>query len=267
MKALLLAAGFGSRLMPYTSSLPKCLMPINGKPLLEFWLEEAARLGCSNVLVNTHYLRDQVSRFLSRKHLKGRVQECYEVELLGTAGTIRRNSHDLVDSTVLLAHADNLCLCDFEDFLDFHKHRRPRGTVMTMMTFETDSPQNCGIVKQDEDGVVVAFHEKVNRPPGNVANAAVYLLEPDVVEWIRDNPNVTDFSTEVIANFIGKIATWHNSEINVDIGTVENLFKANLLSRGRTSDVFVDDWWTWFSKHKIHQQLNDFKPMGADNVG
>ncbi len=266
MNALLLAAGFGSRLRPYTDSLPKCLMPINGKPLLEFWLDQVVGLECSRVFVNTHYLRDHVSRFLSREHLKGIAEECFEADLLGTAGTIRQNADKLVDDSTLLAHADNLCLCKFEDFLEFHSRRRPFGTVMTMMTFETDSPQNCGIVEQDEEGRVTAFHEKVSQPPGNTANAAVYLLEPEVVEWVRDNPDVTDFSTEVIPEFIGKIATWHNDEINVDVGTVENLLKANVVSTGHKHVVYADDWWNWFSRHEIHQRLETFRRQGIGNV-
>ena len=92
-----------------------------------------------------------------------------------------------------------------------------------MMTFKTENPESCGIVETDDKGVVIKFYEKVKNPPGNIANGAVYLLEPEVISFIEKNNHITDFSSQVIPNFIGKIATWHNNGIHRDIGTIESL--------------------------------------------
>jgi mannose-1-phosphate guanylyltransferase len=97
-----------------------------------------------------------------------------------------------------------------------------------MMTFHTKTPSTCGIVEIDEDGVVIGFHEKVKSPPGNLANGAVYLLEPEVLRWICDRPEITDFSTQVLPHFIGRIATWHNEGTHIDIGSKESLRAAQL---------------------------------------
>ena len=97
-----------------------------------------------------------------------------------------------------------------------------------MMTFDTDFPQSCGIVETNSRGVVQAFHEKVVNPPGTRANAAVYLLEPEVLQWMEQHPEVSDFSTEVLPNYLGKIATWHNAQIHRDIGTLATLQQAQL---------------------------------------
>ena len=228
MKALLLAAGLGTRLKPLTDIWPKCLMPIRGRPLLEYWLGILHNSGINDVLVNTHYFSKYVEEFLGQSHFSNWVSSVYEIELLGTAGTIRNNIDFCKDSTILLAHADNWTCCDFSDFLQYHHNKRPKGTVMTMMTFTCPNPSTCGIVELDCNGVVVEFHEKVKNPPSKLANAAVYLIEPEVVEWIKKHSKVTDFSTEVLPQFLGKIATWENKKIHRDIGTIEMLREAQI---------------------------------------
>ena len=228
MKALLLAAGLGTRLKPLTNIWPKCLMPIRGRPLLEYWLGILHNSGINDVLVNTHYFSKYVEEFLGQSHFSNWVSSVYEIELLGTAGTIRNNIDFCKDSTILLAHADNWTCCDFSDFLQYHHNKRPKGTVMTMMTFTCPNPSTCGIVELDCNGVVVEFHEKVKNPPSKLANAAVYLIEPEVVEWIKKHSKVTDFSTEVLPQFVGKIATWENKKIHRDIGTIEMLREAQI---------------------------------------
>ena len=88
IRALLLAAGLGTRLQPITLKKPKCLMSIGGKPLLEHWLCKLEPCGCTDTLVNTHYLAKQVETFLDeRPKTKLKVHSEYETELLGTAGT------------------------------------------------------------------------------------------------------------------------------------------------------------------------------------
>jgi len=232
-------------------------MPINGKPLLEYWLNRVQQLGPAKVLVNTHYLADTVKSFLNRSIFKKWVQCVFEPELAGTAGTLRANALAFRDTTILLVHADNFCQCDLIDFLDFHQTSRPKHCLITMMTFYARSPSACGIVELDDDGVVISFHEKVEHPPGNLANGAVYLLEPEVLQWICDNPEVTDFSTHVLPRFIGRIATWNNGGTHIDIGSVEALREAQFTAPFEVTADFEtnDDWSRQFASHPIHAQI------------
>lgn len=257
ISVLLLAAGVGTRLQPYTNNWPKCLMPINRKPLLEYWLDTARQLGITNVLVNTHYMAATVQSFLNRPVFKKWVQCVYEPELKGTAGTLRANVRALGDKTVLLVHADNFCQGDFINFLDFHQTSRPKNCPITMMTFCTRNPSACGIVELDQRGVVISFHEKVENPPGNLANGAVYLLEPEVLQWIVDRPEIVDFSTQVLPHFIGRIATWHNDGTHIDIGSIEALREAQRTVRYEAIAAFKtnDDWSLQFASHPIHAQI------------
>jgi mannose-1-phosphate guanylyltransferase len=232
-------------------------MPINGKPLLEYWLDTAKRLNPATVLVNTHYLADVVQAFLERHCFKTWVQCVYEPELKGTAGTLRANGRALRDTAIMLVHADNFCQCDFSDFLEFHQTSRPKHCPITMMTFHTQTPSSCGIVELDGNGVVIGFHEKVKNPPGNLANGAVYILEPEVLQWICDRPEITDFSTQVLPDFIGRIATWHNEGTHIDIGSVEALREAQARVPHEVVAISEtnDGWSLQFASHPIHAQI------------
>jgi len=192
---------------------------------------------------------------LSRPRFQGWVHFVNETNLLGTAGTLRANTEFFQGSTVLLVHADNWCQTKFKSFLDFHLLHRPIKTMMTMMTFSTDTPVTCGIVETDELGVVHAFHEKVTDPPGTLANAAVYLLEPEVLDWVDEHPEVKDFSTQVLPNYLGRIASWHNSQTHRDIGTIETLKQAQLDSKPPAVWSGEDAWQQWFLCQPILQQL------------
>lgn len=223
MKALLLAAGLGTRLRPLTEKVPKCLVPIHGKPLLAYWLDLLLPGGISHVIVNTHHLAAQVGEFRERSTWRERITLVHEPVLLGTAGTVLANRAFFGDEPFLVAHADNLTRFPVSEFILSHR-QRPAGAAMTMMTFDTDAPQTCGIVETDASGLVRRFHEKVAHPPGNRANAAVYVVENEVVDFLATlGTPVIDFSTQVIPRFIGRIATFHNGDYHRDIGSAESL--------------------------------------------
>ncbi len=230
-------------------------MPIGNRPVLEYWLETLYTTNLHGVLVNLHHHYEIVREFLNRPRFKGWVHSVYEETLLGTAGTLRANKDFFRNCTTLLIHADNWCQCDFADFLSYHRNHRPNQCLITMMTFESTTPETCGIVETDSDGVVQAFHEKSNNPPGNLANGAVYLLEPDVLNWIEENPVKTDFSTEVLPNFLGSIATWKNCEIHKDIGIPSMLLIAQDDPQPVSFWSQADAWQRNFLKNPIHKQL------------
>lgn len=227
MRAILLAAGRGTRLRPLTNTIPKCLVPINGKPLLRIWLEQLIQAGMGPFLVNTHYLAEQVEAFIETSPYREQVSLVREHTLLGTAGTLIENLDFFQGEDGMFIHADNYCLADFEAFARAHL-KRPQDCIMTMMTFRTDTPSTCGIVELDHRGVVVGFHEKVAAPPGNLANGAVYILSPKLLERMgEDLHGVTDFSTEVLHRFVGQIYTYETSETFLDVGTPESYKRAN----------------------------------------
>lgn len=243
MRALLLAAGLGTRLRPLTNHLPKCLVPIHGRPLLDYWLETLLDHGVEQVLINTHYMAPMVRQYLNQSTWLPNITLVHEETLLGTGGTILQNRDFFKDEAFLVAHADNLTIFNLPEFT--HKHAvRPTGTEMTMMVFETPDPQSCGIVSLESQGVVQVFHEKVDNPPGNLANAAVYIFEPSVVEWLAGmGKTQVDISTEVIPKYLGRIFAYLNSCYHRDIGTMESWIEANQdFPKSFASQQNIDSW-------------------------
>jgi mannose-1-phosphate guanylyltransferase len=223
MRALLLAAGLGTRLRPITNAVPKCLVEIEGRPLLDYWIELLVKGGITDILINLHYLPEAVLTYIAQCRYPVRISTVYEERLLGTAGTLLKNRAFFMGEPVMLIHADNLSVFDPHAFID-RFFARERNIEITMMTFHTDAPQACGIVELDEKGVVREFHEKVSDPPGNLANAAAYILSPAVVAFIAGlGKQATDFSNDVLPSFMGRINTFHNGTYHRDIGTVESL--------------------------------------------
>jgi len=230
MQTILLSAGLGQRLRPITEQTPKCLVPINGIPLLNIWLERLTEAKLGPFLINTYYLAEQVEDFIAKGVFKNQVTLVHEPKLLGTAGTLINNLDFFQDGDGLLIHTDNYCLADFNAFVRAHKNR-PSHCVMTMMTFRTETPSTCGIVELDNVGVVTGFFEKVELPPSNLANAAIYILSKELLESLKgDFSNSADFSLEIIPELVGKIFTYETAEIFIDIGTVDTYKKANLLA-------------------------------------
>ena len=228
MKALLLAAGLGTRLRPITNTTPKCLVPISGKPLLEYWLEHLTKVGITEFLINTSYLANQVEEFVQYSKYKNMITLVYEEKLLNTGGTVLKNKNFFDNKSFVLVHADNLSFCNFNDFLNTH-YSRKRNCDITMMLFKTDNPSSCGIVEIDENNIVQKFHEKVKKPPSNLANGAVYICEPSIINFMKSlkKKNI-DFSNDVLPYFMGKINTFLNDTYHRDIGTVESYAMAQV---------------------------------------
>jgi len=217
MRAILLAAGLGTRLRPLTDTVPKCLIPVGDEVLLDTWLRRLSQLGIDRVLVNLHYLADVVRRHVASSAWSDLVELVEEPVLLGTAGTLVANASFLRGDDGFLVHADNWCTASLDALVNAHRGR-PSECTMTMMTFETTNPEECGIVITDDRGVMVGFDEKPANPSGTTANAAIYIVTPDLYEPLVA---VSDFSTEVVARSVGKVFTWPADGDVVDIGSLE----------------------------------------------
>lgn len=228
MRAILLAAGFGTRLKPITLDVPKCLVTVGNKALLEIWLDKLFASGVERVLINTHYLSNLVEAFVESSKYRKYIDLFHEPSILGTAGTLFACLDFIGQEPILVAHADNLSKFNFSDFVAAH-NKRPKYCNMTMMLFKSDDPKSCGIVELDKSGVVINFYEKVLSPPSNLANAATYIIEPELIRKYQSHaPKISDISTEIIPKNLGNIYTYLNTEYHRDIGTLESLKQANI---------------------------------------
>lgn len=222
-RALLLAGGLGTRLRPLTETTPKCLIPVAGKRILDYWIEALDRAGIKEALLNTHHHADQVRDYIAEVNARGGVQitEAYEAQLLGSAGTVHAN-RDWARGDVVVIYADNLSDIDLKAFVAMHQgHDQP----MTMALFQTPYPEKCGIATLSETGLVSEFIEKPANPASNLANAGLYVLDKAAWQEIADM-DAFDFGFDVIPAFVGRMMGYAHNGYHRDIGTHESLAQA-----------------------------------------
>lgn len=218
MKAFLLAAGIGSRLRPITDSTPKCMVPIDGRPLLDIWLTAFANAGVAEVLVNLHHLPEVVRRHLVSRTEPPWVRTVYEPELLGSAGTLRANRHWVAHEEFFLAcNADNLTDFHLRDLIDAHAASE---AMSTWTVFHSETPSTGGVVELDRAGTVVGFTEKPADPVSDLVNAGMYAFSPAVIDEIIETPPV-DIGHHLLPRLVGKARTVHVAGYFRDIGTPE----------------------------------------------
>lgn len=227
MKAFLMAAGLGTRLRPITNTIPKCMVPIKGRPLLSWWMELFEKHNVSDVLINTHYLAEPVRNFISSyngQSNKVRIYESYEPTLLGSAGTLKENKKFVEDeSSFLICYADNLTNINLSELIFWHEQVNP---VLTMGLFYTNNPTGCGIATLNDKHIITEFVEKPKHPASNLANAGIYVAGQEIFNYIPAGKGETDMGKDVLPLLIGKMAGYEIKDYLLDIGTIGNYQKA-----------------------------------------
>ena len=249
----LLSAGFGTRLGELTRSQPKCLMPIRGIPVLEYWLHASLLGKCSEVFVNTHYLAHKVHDALSVIRCPLNISIIDEKILQGTAGSIASIASRVSGNELIVAHADNLSDISLEEVLRKHRSEKPPGCVITMVLFRPRLPSQCGCVRLNSDGVVIEFGEKRIPPISEIANAAVYVFDKEVVEWMSRS-GARDISNDVLPNYIGRTWGVMHEGVHRDIGTQDELLLAQFDGVG-TPSIFSKTWRDRYADDDVHSML------------
>ena len=229
-KALILSAGLGTRLRPITNSIPKCLVKIGEKPLLKYWLDHLANIGCEAVLINTHHHANILKSYIATLNYENmKIHTTYEKYLLGTAKSLIFNYEFFKNGNTLFMHSDNFSKVNLEELILTHQSR-VKGTILSMLTFNSNNPSSCGIVGKNSDGVMTSFYEKISNPPSNCANGAIYFFSQEFLTWlVKNKKDAVDFSIDVLPFLNGLIQTCHTNLPYIDIGTPESLSKARLL--------------------------------------
>ena len=240
MKAFLLSAGLGTRLRPLTDEIPKCLLPIGGKPLLRIWLENLEQHGIDEVLINTHWHHRKVSEFLSEwRSRRLRIVPFHEPALLGSGGTLLANRDWVANGEPFyILYGDNLTDVDLTGMLPFHQEH---GLPFTLGVFKAEDPKRCGIAEVGEDGLVTAFVEKPEHPKSDLAAAGVYLADLRVFDFFPDEESVLtgplDLGFHVIPKLVGKMKVYFIEDFLMDIGTPQSYEAAQALWMRRTGEV------------------------------
>lgn len=219
---LLMAAGLGTRLRPLTDDLPKCLVPVAGRPLLDFWQASFLRHGITDVLINVHAHPQQVRDWVACRNDEGPVhwQTTEEPVLLGSAGTLRANLTRMEDARdFVVLYADNLSEVDLGELARVH---RARDAQFTMGLFETPYPSACGIATLTENGIISAFEEKPKHPDTDLANAGVYMIRSGTLSDLLGEDDF-DIGHDLLPRMVGRMHGWIIKGYHRDVGTLEAL--------------------------------------------
>ncbi|KGG22183.1 putative sugar-phosphate nucleotidyl transferase [Prochlorococcus sp. SS52] len=149
--------------------------------------------------------------------------------MLGTAGTLMVNRDFFRGSLGLIIHADNITNDNLEELIDTHVNKS-KDSLLTMLTFKTDNPSQCGIVETNEKGVVTAFHEKTKNPPGFIANGAIYAFDQSFLDFLdQTHFSGQDISKDLLPKLLGRIQTCYSQTTFLDIGSPTTLSRAQEL--------------------------------------
>ena len=228
MKAFILAAGLGTRLRALGLNVPKVMVPIGGKPLLEHHFNLFRRYGITEFIVNLHHLPESITgHFGDGSRFGVRITYSHEPVLLGTAGAVKKMEAMLRDEPFIVFYGDNLIELDLGALLEFH---RVRGGVGTIALWESPEPWTGGVVETAADGRIRRFVEKPDRKEisTNLINAGIYVLEPAVLDAIPSG-EFKDFGKDIFPLLLAQGKPLYAMKPNAyiqDVGTPERLAKA-----------------------------------------
>jgi mannose-1-phosphate guanylyltransferase len=201
-KAMLLAAGKGTRLRPLTETVPKCMVEVAGKPLLEHNVEWLGKFGVTHLVINLHYMPEAVTSHFGDGGKWGlNITYSHEEELLGTAGAVKKAA-SIFDSAFFVWYGDNLSTCRLDRLWQFHQ---AKGGISTIALHHRDDPTQSGIVGVGEGGRIDRFLEKP-RPDevfSHWVSAGILVLEPRVLEMIPSE-GASDFGRDIFPALLKK---------------------------------------------------------------
>jgi len=252
MQVVILAGGKGTRMGELAGQLPKPMIPIAGKPILQYQIELARRFQCTEILLLTGHLGETIEdHFGDGSDWGVHIQYHREDRPLGTAGALREVEDRLADD-FLVFYGDIVMDVDLDALGAFHAERRP---LATLVVHPNNHPYDSDLLEIDEEGRVVAFHPKPHDPQRyyrNLVNAALYVLSPDILRQIPKG-RFADLGRDVFPKLVSDgrpLLGYSTPEYITDVGTPERLAEvgidvrcgkvARLNRRNRRRAIFLD---------------------------
>ncbi len=227
-QAVVMAGGEGSRLRPLTCNLPKPMVPVANRPIMEHILLLLAECGVQEAFATLHYLADEIEAYFGEGSDLGlRLRYSVEDTPLGTAGSVKRLQEHLKETFVIIS-GDALCDIDLSAAVHFHREKKSAATLVLTRVPE---PREFGVVVTDEEGRVQRFLEKPSWGEvfSDTVNTGIYVLEPEVLEQIETGRPV-DFSRDLFPTLLAQgwpIYGYIAEGYWCDIGSLEQYRQAN----------------------------------------
>lgn len=229
MQAVIIAGGLGTRLRPLTITCPKPLIPIVGKPILQYQIELIKKIGISDIILCLNYKKDLIEDyFKERKKIGVKLNYCIEEVPLGTGGAVKNAEEYLKSEEFFVFNGDVLTDMNLEDLLKFHKKKK---SMVTITLTPVEDPTPYGLVLMDKDNRVTQFLEKPSpqQVVTNTINAGIYIISRDVLKNIPEG-KVYSLERELYPKLLNQgvpIYGYVSSNYWLDIGTPKKYLQAH----------------------------------------
>jgi mannose-1-phosphate guanylyltransferase len=238
VKALILAAGKGTRISHLTQNCPKPMLPVAEKPLLAHLVDLLHSHGILDIAINLHHAPEAITDYFGDGHKHDvNITYSYETTLMGTAGAAKRLEH-FFNETFVVIYGDVFTNLDLHRLTSFHATRQQaNGAVLTLALYQVPNPTECGLVELDARNRVTRFVEKppVDQVFTNLANAGIMVCEPEVLKLVPQD-TIFDFGHNVLPRLLamgspifGQVIA--NDEFLIDIGTPAGYQRAQQTAR------------------------------------
>lgn len=225
MKAIILAAGLGTRLRPITDTIPKVMLPIRGKPLLEYHINNLREFGVTDIGINLHYLPDVITKYFGNGG-KYSVNITYKKEktLLGSSGAMNQFRDWIGKEDFLVVYGDNYFHLGYNDLFD--KFDKTPESIATVCLQHSKVLKGKGLVIINRNGTITKFVEKPEHPEKyctDLINAGIYCMKNKILEYIPQGA-FSDFSKDIfpaLLKYDQIMFSYIIKEPLIDIGTIE----------------------------------------------
>jgi len=205
MKAIILCAGKGERLQPLTNTIPKPMIPINNRPLLEYNILLCKKHGITEIAVNTSYLPEQIKEYFGDGSKFGvKIKYSFEPELIGTSGALN-NFREFLDETFAVIYGDNLTDIDLTEMYKYHKQNNAIAT--TAVRNKPAEYKTQSLILADENKRIIKFLEKPSEElvqslvkDTKIISSGLYILEPEILNFIPEG--YSDFAYDIFPKLI-----------------------------------------------------------------
>ena len=225
--AVIMAGGKGSRLLSITNDeIPKPMVPVDGKPLLEYQVEKLKTYGIKKIVMIVGHLGEKIEdHFKDGKDFGVDIDYIFEKEPLGTAGAFYYLKDKTDAKDFMLVFGDIFFDMDFDRMEDFHFKN---SALTTLLAHPNGHPYDSDLIRMDDNGRVIGFDSKHNVRDywyDNMVNAGMYIINRDLLDLVKE-PVKTDFEKDILANQVklgANIYAYHTPEYVKDVGTVDRI--------------------------------------------
>ena len=220
--AVILCGGEGTRLRPLTYSIPKSLIPIQGKPIVEHIMDFLGSYNIENIILSTGHLREKIKEYVDQNKTSLNISIIEETTPLGTGGALKLLEPTQTRDDFIVSNGDELKSFNIEEMYKIHKENNALATVALLAV---DNPSLYGVVRI-ENNKILEFVEKPKNPPSNLINAGFYILSPQILELIPEGFSMIEKEVFPKVAEMGRLYGYPFKGQWFDTGTPERLERA-----------------------------------------